>query len=150
MQKMILWSLLMLHKILSIIMGYPVGQKQVSAKQQSAYQRAMKERQLIRRESKIGSQLFGQVPSGRSREFFCLDERTWVWSESWYDANTNQHQSTQVQYEFQDRGVLKLINKVPHGYITSSELRHLVDAIQIYHDRVAIEVYGPGAAPSTV
>ncbi len=66
----------MLHKILSIIMGYPVGQKQVSAKQQSAYQRAMKERQLIRRESKIGSQLFGQVPSGRSREFFCLDERT--------------------------------------------------------------------------
>ena len=104
----------MLHKILSIIMGYPVGQKQVSAKQQSAYQRAMKERQLIRRESKIGSQLFGQVPSGRSREFFCLDERTWVWSESWY------------------------------------ELRHLVDAIQIYHDRVAIEVYGPGAAPSTV
>lgn len=127
-------------------MGYPVGQKQVSPKQQSAYRRAMNERQLIRRESKIGAQLFGPVPAGRSREFFCLDERTWVWSESWYDTQTKQHQSQQVQYEFQDHGVLKLVNKVPHGYITGDELRHLVDAIQIYHDRVAVEVYGQVAA----
>lgn len=123
-------------------MGYPVGQKQASSKQRTSYQKAMTERQLIRRESKIGAQLFGPVPAGRNREFFCLDERTWVWSESWYDQQSNAYQSVQVQYEFQDRGVLKLINKVPHGYIKRSELRHLVDAIQIYHDRVTVEVYG--------
>ncbi len=132
----------MLHKLLSVIMGYPVGQKQVSSKQRTSYQKAMTERQLIRRESKIGSQLFGPVPAGRNREFFCLDERTWVWSESWYEQRTKAYQSVQVQYEFQDRGVLKLINKVPHGYVDGNELRHLVEAIQIYYDRVAVEVYG--------
>lgn len=130
-------------------MGYPVGQRQ-APKQMSGYKMAMNERQLIRRESKIGAQLFGPVPAGRSREFFCLDERTWVWSESWYDAQTKAYQSVQVQYEFQDRGVLKLINKVPHGYIKGDELRRLVDAIQIYHDRVAVEVYGQTALPSAV
>lgn len=139
----------MLHKFLSVIMGYPVGQKQVAPQQMTAYKRALLERQLMRQESKIGSQLFGAVPAGRSREFFCLDGRTWVWSESWYDIQTKQHQSVQVQYEFQDRGVLKLINKVPHGYIGGDELKHLVDAIEIYHNRVSVEVYGQRATSPT-
>ena len=43
------------------------------------------EQLLIEREAQIGARLFGPVPAGRWREFFCLDENTWVWHEQWYD-----------------------------------------------------------------
>ena len=44
-------------------------------------------RNLIRHEAKIGGILFGLVPEGGRREFFCLDARTWVWHEEWIDEN---------------------------------------------------------------
>jgi hypothetical protein len=34
------------------------------------------ERELIQLESEIGAKLFGPVPQGFRREFFCLDENT--------------------------------------------------------------------------
>ena len=39
------------------------------------------ERELITLESEIGAELFGPVEKGRHREFFCLDEKTWIWHE---------------------------------------------------------------------
>ena len=41
------------------------------------------ERDLIRLESEIGAQLFGPLPKGRRREFFCLDASTWIWHEEY-------------------------------------------------------------------
>ena len=43
----------------------------------------MTERELIQLESEIGAQLFGEIPKGHRREFFCLDEKTWIWYEEW-------------------------------------------------------------------
>ncbi len=37
------------------------------------------ERDLLRHEAKIGGELFGPLPQGGRREFFCLDEYTWIW-----------------------------------------------------------------------
>lgn len=37
--------------------------------------KVVSERELIQRESTIGRELFGPVPEGHRREFFCLDEK---------------------------------------------------------------------------
>ena len=39
------------------------------------------ERNLIRYEAKVGGDLFGPIPAGHRRDFFCLDEHTWIWHE---------------------------------------------------------------------
>ena len=43
--------------------------------------KGMTERQLIELESEIGRELFGPIPAGHQRDFFCLDAHTWVWHE---------------------------------------------------------------------
>jgi hypothetical protein len=103
---------------------------------------AQKERELIRREAEVGATLFGTIPMGHHREFFCLDRRTWIWFEEWYDVQTKTNHQMQVRYEFQPRGVLKTVDGVHNGYVEGQELTNLLVAIKQYHDRVAQEVYG--------
>lgn len=59
-----------LQKLFSTII--PKSKDQVEAE---AY------REAIQEEAKVGAKVFGPVPAGVRREFFCLDERTWVWHE---------------------------------------------------------------------
>ena len=47
--------------------------------------RKVTRRDLIRMESKIGATVFGPVPANHRREFFCLDEHTWVWYEEYFE-----------------------------------------------------------------
>lgn len=103
---------------------------------------AQKERELIKEEAKIGATLFGSVPKGHHREFFCLDRRTWIWFEEWYDVETKISHQLQVRYEFQPRGVLKTVDGVHVGFVEGQELTNLLHAIKQYHDRIATEVYG--------
>jgi hypothetical protein len=56
-----------------------------SKAQSQAQKQADEYRKLIRREAKIGGTIFGPVPAGHRREFFCLDEHSWVWHEEWID-----------------------------------------------------------------
>ena len=98
-------------------------------------------RELMRRESKIGATVFGPVPQGHQRDFFCFDARTWVWAEQWYDHHTKTQKSMQVQYEFQSRGVLKTVDGVAVGFVKAEELAHLLEAIYTYQQRVHQEVY---------
>lgn len=138
------------HKILSFIIGKPVGVSQpVPAAQLSAHKRAVRRQSLLRREAQVGSAVFGAVPAGHQRDFFCLDKYTWIWSEQWLDPETKTPQLMTVRYEFQPRGVLKVVNNVPRGYVRGAELRNLVKAIKSYGNRVATEVYGH-AAPIVV
>ena len=44
------------------------------------------DRELIRREAAIGGTLFGSLPKGGQRQFFCLDEHSWIWYEEWKDS----------------------------------------------------------------
>lgn len=96
----------------------------------------------MRREAQAGATVFGPVPAGHHREFFCLDRYTWVWSEQWFDEKTQTNQHMTVYYEFQPRGVLKTVNNIPRGYVEGKELKHLVEAMKTYGNRVAVEVYG--------
>lgn len=108
----------------------------------SSHKRAAKTRALIQKESVVGATVFGPVPAGHRREFFCLDEHTWVWFEEWKDQATHEHHTLNVQYEFQPRGVLKIVNGVASGYVTGQELVSLLTAMRAYYKKVSKEVYG--------
>lgn len=98
------------------------------------------ERELIQMESKIGSQLFGSVPKGHRREFFCLDEKTYIWYEAYKDANGKEVEST-TRYELLGDKILKAQAGARYSYLEGEELHNLALAIEMYHKRVMREVY---------
>lgn len=99
------------------------------------------ERDLIRMESQIGAQLFGQVIPGHRREFFCLDEHTWIWYEEWTDQHTKQKHTITTRYEIHENGILKVQDGQPYKSVEGEELRNLVSAIQLYYDQVVRGIY---------
>lgn len=101
----------------------------------------MSERQLIQRESEIGRQLFGPVPKGHQREFFCLDESTCIWYESYKDKDGKQVSST-TRYEIQGDKVLKAQDGPRYSYLEGAELDNLLQAVRLYYERVMRNVYG--------
>lgn len=101
-------------------------------------------RDLIRREAKIGGRLFGPVhPKGR-REFFCLDEYTWVWHEEWVDDNGLHHALT-TRYDVRPNGILKAQDRQPYQYITLDEAQRLYHAVSAYNRNVDAELYALAA-----
>lgn len=97
-------------------------------------------RNLIRHEAQIGGQLFGPVPAGGKREFFCLDRRTWVWHEEWTDEN-GQHRSKTTRYDVRPNGILKAQDGSTYQYVGDEEARHLRDAAILYEKKVNSELY---------
>lgn len=97
-------------------------------------------RQLIQRESEIGGQLFGPVPAGHHRQFFNLDQSTWIWYEEWTDEK-GETQSVTTRYEVHENGVLKVQDNAPYYFIEGQELINLTAAIRTYYERVSREVY---------
>lgn len=102
--------------------------------------RKLTERELITLESKIGATIFGAVPKGRRREFFCLDEVTWIWHESWKEKGV--YQETTIRYEIHDNGILKVLSGARYEFISGEELNRFVTAVQMYYERVTRDVYG--------
>lgn len=107
-------------------------------------QRGVTERDLIKRESQIGAELFGPIPPGHRREFFCLDPKTWIWHEEWADRN-GRHSIT-TRYEVRSNGIIKIQDGAPYQFIEGQELRYLAEATKRYHQIVAQRVYGRAAA----
>lgn len=99
------------------------------------------ERELLQMESKIGAQLFGPLTPGRRREFFCLDEKTWIWHEEGIDAGAGVSEPVTIRYEIQEKGILKVLPGARYAYIEGAELDNLVAATQVYYERVAREIY---------
>lgn len=96
-------------------------------------------RNLIRHEAKIGGRIFGQTQPGVRREFFCLDERTWVWHEEWTDGQGEAHVQT-TRYDVRPDGILKS----QHGKyqpVTVDEANRLYNAARMYQDAVRNELY---------
>ena len=103
--------------------------------------KTLTERELLQLESEIGAKLFGEVPKGHRREFFCLDESTWIWYEEWIDPQTKKRQQTTTRYEVSDRGILKVIEGPRYSYIEGVELQNFMMAIRLYYEQVARGVY---------
>jgi hypothetical protein len=98
------------------------------------------DRDLLKQESKIGATLFGPVPKGHNREFFCLDESTWIWHEEWKDEKGVARQAT-VRYEIHPKGVLKVSEGPRYQFIEGQELHNFAQATRLYYEQTAREVY---------
>jgi hypothetical protein len=90
---------------------------------------------LIHHEAKLGGQLFGPIPDGHRREFFCLDQHTWVWHEEWKDEQ-GQWQAMTTRYDVRPSGILKSQGGASYQKLSSDELANLYRAVKLYGRQV--------------
>ena len=102
--------------------------------------RPLTERELLKLESEVGSKLFGPIPNGHRREFFCLDEKTWIWHEEWIGSGRKLETST-IRYEVNEHGVLKVEEGARYSYLEGEELQNFALAVRLYYEQLAREVY---------
>ena len=96
---------------------------------------ALLQRKLMRREAEIGGKLFGPVPKGHNRQFFCLDERTWVWHEEWVDRS-GQKKAATTRYELTQTGLLKVQDGGVYQRLSRDEAKNLYNALHLYKQKV--------------
>lgn len=109
--------------------------------QRQSDRRAELYRNLIRHEAKIGGQVFGSVAKGGRREFFCLDEHTWIWHEEWIDNQGQRHVKT-TRYDVRPDGmIIKAQDGHPYQEVGDQEAMRLYQAAVEYERRVNAEMY---------
>jgi hypothetical protein len=96
---------------------------------QIRYQQA--KQKLKRRHAKLGAQVFGPVPKGHERQFFCLDKYSWVWYEGWKDSYGNK-QSLTTRYDIRPNGIFKVQNGGGYQRLTNAEIKNLCEATDRY------------------
>lgn len=121
-----------LKQLLSLLTGKPSGSTKGVKK--------LTTRELIEMEAEIGGKLFGPIPAGHRREFFCLDDHTWVWHEEWLDE-TGQRQVTSTRYEVHANGILKAQDGRVYKFIEGEELVNLTVAVRLYYEAIARGIY---------
>lgn len=126
-------------KALSLLTGVEPNDQLVKMPKKRPFKN-LTERELIQLESQIGSQLFGPIPEGHRRQFFNLDETTWIWYEEYQDVNGQQKTMT-TRYEVQGKKIMKAQDGAQYSYIEGEELRNLTLAIQMYFEQVMRGVY---------
>ncbi len=112
--------------------------------QRSEERRADLYRNLIRHEAKIGGEVFGPIPKGLRREFFCLDEHTWVWHEEWTDQSGQSHVRT-TRYDVRPDGLLKSQNG-QYQRVSVGEAKRFKQAVRLYLERLNREIYNGAIA----
>jgi len=105
---------------------------------QASQQAEEEYRNLIRREAKIGGKIFGPIPKGHKREFFCLDRHSWVWHEEWIDKNNVRHVQT-TRYDVRPSAIIKMQEGIGYTALSLTEAKHFAEAVKIYHHLVTSE-----------
>jgi hypothetical protein len=118
---------------MSMLLDFVLGHQQTAEERRAAIYRS-----LIHYEAKIGGELFGPVPKGGRREFFCLDERTWVWHEEWDDGAG--HHVVTTRYDVRPNGVFKSQGSSSYQALSPDEARNLYNAVVLYYQRVMPEL----------
>lgn len=95
---------------------------------------------LIRHEAQVGGKVFGEVPKGHKRDFFCLDAHTMVWHEEWLDEKGERH-VVSTRYDVRPNNILKSQNGGHYQEIDREEAYRLRDATNLYAENVKREVY---------
>jgi hypothetical protein len=103
--------------------------------------RVVSRNDLIKREAQLGGTIFGPVPKGHERQFFCLDSHTWIWHESW--MNGRQNMSITTRYEVRGDQVFKVQQNQPMRQLVGAELSNLAKATQLYDELISSRLY-PG------
>ena len=99
---------------------------------------------LVRRQPTLARSIFGEVSQGGSREFFCLDETTWIWHESWKDE-TGYH-TKRTKYEIREDDIVKSVNEGNYQSVSMEEATNLRNAVRLYTKRVNEELYAEPVA----
>lgn len=94
---------------------------------------------LIHHEAKIGGKIFGEVPAGTRREFFCLDKHTWVWHEEWTEAG--KHHVMTTRYDVRPDGVLKSQGGKSYRKLKGTEALNFHKAVELYYQQVTSEYH---------
>lgn len=128
------------QKALKLLVGSDERLLSLSKKKQRPL-KGLNERELIQLESEIGSQLFGPIPAGHRREFFCLDKDTWIWHEESIDTETGKSIVLTTRYEIHENGILKAQEGTRYSFIEGEELNNLLLAVQMYYEQVARKIY---------
>lgn len=131
----------MFLKTIQLFTGEPVA---VNPKLKEAFLKPKKkysDRDLLRMESAVGRHLFGPIPDGVTREFFCLDDRTWIWYEQWKDAETLELRERTIRYEVHSKGVIKIQEDQPYVVLEGDELKNFGIATRLYYEHVMRDVY---------
>ena len=97
------------------------------------------QRALLHYQARIGGEVFGPIPANIRREFFCLDEHTWVWHEEWNNKD-GKRQAMTTRYDVRPSGVVKSQGGNSYQALTAPEARNLYDAIHVYEQRVGAEL----------
>lgn len=129
-----------LRKAVTLLIGDTNDLSYLKLPKSSGAKKLRSERELIQLESHVGRELFGPVPKGHRREFFCLDEKTCIWYEEYKDAD-GQTVSSTTRYEIQGDKVLKAQEGARYSYLEGTELDNLLRAIGLYYERVMRKVY---------
>jgi hypothetical protein len=127
-------------KALTLIVGDPSEQPLLKMPKNRPLKK-ITERELLQLESEIGAKIFGDIPAGTHRQFFCLDEKTWIWHEQAKNPKTGKLEDHTIRYEVHENGVLKVQEGARYSYLEGEELDNLVVAARVYCERVAREVY---------
>jgi len=88
-------------------------------------------RAVLRQAAKIGGTVFGPIPKGVRREFFCLDTHTWVWHEEWTDEQKVHHVRT-TRYDIRPNGIYKAQDGQAYQKISRDEALNLYEAATAY------------------
>lgn len=95
---------------------------------------------LLDLESKVGSKIFGQAPNGVRREFFNLNENSWIWHEEWTDGHGRLQQIT-TRYEIRNDKVVKIQPGPRYFEVKGQELANFHAAVNAYHRAVLSQIY---------
>ncbi|HEX7484151.1 MAG TPA: hypothetical protein VF281_03295, partial [Candidatus Saccharimonadales bacterium] len=99
------------------------------------------ERELIQLESEIGAKLFGPLAPGARREFFCLDDTTWIWHEEGLNQQTGRREASTTRYELHKGGILKVQEGSRYTFLEGAELENFAKATRLYYEQTSREIY---------
>lgn len=111
-----------------------VSSQKIAREQDNIY------RNLIRSEATIGGHIFGPVPHGNRREFFCLDKHTWIWHEEWTDK-TGMRQAITTRYDIRPDGIIKSQGGKGYTAVSKIEASNLITAAKEYRNRTFRQLY---------
>ncbi len=95
---------------------------------------------LMRREVEVTRDIFGPVPKGVRRDFFCLDRHTWVWYEEWTDDDGQLKQMT-TRYVIRPKEILKSQNDGAYRRLSLDEAKNFQKATHSYYQKIKTHLY---------
>lgn len=105
---------------------------------------------LMKRESQIGAEIFGNQPNGNHVQFFNENRNHWyLYQES--EKKSGVIETSTIHYEIEQNGILKICDQtgVKGEYITGEEYENFMIATNAYRDQVINRIYSKNDSSSS-